>query len=88
MSNVEEGNKVLMFSTPSCGGCAVIKPILISKGADIEVVDALEEPERADKHNANSFPVFVEEDTEGNHVQTIALGAQECMAYLNKIGVI
>ena len=77
-------NKVIMFSTPSCGGCAILKPVIEGRNLPIEIVDATEEPERAAEHNVMSVPVFVTEDAEGNHVETLATGAQEGIKFINE----
>lgn len=83
MSNTEN-HKVLMLTTPSCGGCKVLKPIIESKGLDIEIVDATEDPDTAAEHNVTSVPAFVVEDENGKHVKTLATGAGEGMKFVQE----
>lgn len=76
--------KTLLFTTPTCGGCKIIKPVVEGRGLDIEIVDATEDPERAAEHNVMSVPVFVTEDENGNHVETLATGAAEGIKFVNE----
>jgi len=80
-------NKTIMFTTPTCRGCKMVKPVLESKGLPIEIVDATEDPERALKHDVTSVPAFVTEDSEGNHVETLAVGGIEGMKFVNEFEV-
>lgn len=75
---------VIMFTTPTCGGCKILKPMIDEKGLPIEVVDATEDEARADKHGVSSVPAFVTEDADGNHVETLAIGAQEGIRFVNE----
>lgn len=75
--------KVIMFTTPSCGGCKILKPIIEEKGFPIEIVDSTVETARAEKHGITSVPVFVKENSDGEPDGVIATGAIEGMAYLN-----
>lgn len=77
-------SKTLLFSTPSCGGCKIVKSLIEGKNLPIEIVDATEEPERAAEHNVMSVPVFVTEDENGNHVETLATGAAEGIKFVNE----
>lgn len=83
MSN-ETNNKIVMFSTPDCGACRMLYPMIKGKELPIEIVDATEQTERAAKHEVSSVPKFVLEDENGEHVETLATGAQEAMKYLSK----
>lgn len=76
-------DKVIMFTTPTCGGCKILKPMILGKGLDIEIVDATEEPERYDALGVKSVPAFaIEED--GKYVRTLAVGAQEGIKFVNE----
>lgn len=75
---------VIMFTTPSCGGCKILKPIIKQANLPIEIVDATEDEARAEIHKVSSVPAFVVEDTDGNHVETLAVGAQEGIRYINE----
>ena len=75
---------VIMFTTPSCGGCKILKPIIKQANLPIEIVDATEDEARAEIHEVSSVPAFVVEDTDGNHVETLAVGAQEGIRYINE----
>src|SRR5699024_11725412 len=75
---------VFMFTTPSCGGCKILKPIIKQANLPIEIVDATEDEARAEIHEVSSVPAFVVEDTDGNHVETLAVGAQEGIRYINE----
>ena len=56
-------NQVVMFTTPTCGGCKILKPMILGKGLDIKIVDATEEPERYEALGVKSVPAFaLEED--------------------------
>lgn len=77
-------DKLLLFTTPSCGGCKVVKPVAESKGIPFEYVDATEQPERATEHNVSSVPAFVLESEDGKHVSTVAVGAGESMKFIQE----
>lgn len=76
--------KVVMFTTPTCSSCNFIKPMISSKGLDIEIVDATEDPLRASKHNVGAVPTFVVEDENGEHVNTVAIGKEEGIKFVNE----
>lgn len=76
-------NQVVMFTTPTCGGCKILKPMILGKGLDIKIVDATEEPERYEVLGVKSVPAFaIEED--GKYVRTLAVGAQEGIKFVNE----
>lgn len=77
-------DKLLLFTTPSCGGCKVVKPVAESKGIPFEYVDATEQPERAAEHNVSSVPAFVLESEDGKHVSTVAVGAGDSMKFIQE----
>lgn len=77
-------DKLLLFTTPSCGGCKVVKPVAESKGIPFEYVNATEHPERAAEHNVSSVPAFVLESEDGKHVSTVAVGAGESMKFIQE----
>lgn len=76
-------DKVVMFTTPTCGGCKILKPMILGKGLDIEIVDALEEPERYKALGVQSVPAFAMEE-DGKFVRTLAVGAQEGIKFVNE----
>lgn len=76
--------KVVMFSTPECGGCKILKPLILGRELPIELVDALEEEERYEKLGVKSVPAFALEDEDGNYIKTLAVGAQEGIKYINE----
>lgn len=76
--------KVVMFSTPECGGCKILTPLILSRELPIELVDATEEEERYEKLGVKSVPAFALEDEEGNYIKTLAVGAQEGIKYINE----
>ena len=75
---------VIMFTTPSCGGCKILKPIIKQANLPIEIVDATEDEARAEVHKVSSVPAFVIESADGDHVETLAVGAQEGIRYINE----
>lgn len=76
-------NQVVMFTTPTCGGCKILKPMILGKGLDIKIVDATEEPERYEVLGVKSVPAFALEE-DGNYVRTLAVGAQEGIKFVNE----
>ena len=76
-------DKVIMFSTPTCGGCKILTPMIKGKGLDIEIVDATEEPERYEALGVKSVPAFAIEEN-GEYVRTLAVGAQEGIKFVNE----
>lgn len=76
-------NQVVMFTTPTCGGCKILKPMILGKGLDIEIVDATEEPERYEALGVKSVPAFALEE-DGNYARTLAVGAQEGIKFVNE----
>lgn len=76
--------KVVMFSTPECGGCKILKPLILGRELPIELVDAIEEEERYKKLGVSSVPAFALEDENGEFVKTLAVGAQEGIKYINE----
>lgn len=77
-------DKLILFTTPTCGGCKVVHPIAEAKGIPFEYVDATEFPDRAAIHNVSSVPAFVLESEDGKHVSTVAVGAGESMKYIQE----
>lgn len=76
--------KVVLLSTPTCGGCKMVIPIMRSKGLEIEVIDATEQPERASNFNTNTVPTIALENTEGK-IEILASGSAECMSYISRM---
>lgn len=77
-------SKIIMFTTPTCGGCKIIKPMVVGANLPIEIVDATEDPERAETHNVSSVPAFVRESDDGEHIETLAIGAQEGIKFVRE----
>lgn len=77
-------NKVIMFTTKSCGTCRMVKQVMEGKDLPIEIVDSEEQPDRAAEHGVTSVPTFVVEDENGKHVNTVAVGAGEGMKYIQE----
>lgn len=87
MTKENKENQILLFTTPSCGGCKIIKPTVLAKGLPIEIVDATEQVDRKEKHGVMSVPTFTVEDAEGNHVETLASGTPESLKFVNEFEI-
>jgi len=77
--------KVLKFETVNCQFCKMIQPMLAGRAANgefnLEVVDAEEQPELAEKYNVMSVPTIVVFE-EGKEPQ-VATGVMEINKILN-----
>ncbi|MGB4215962.1 MAG: thioredoxin family protein, partial [Thermacetogeniaceae bacterium] len=66
--------KLLMFSSTGCSYCQIMIPILEElqeeyKGQiNIEIIDAYEHPEEAEKYSIISFPTLILLDSDGDQI--------------------
>ena len=60
--------KFLFFKAPWCSACHAIEHIVPE---EVEHVDCDESPEKADKYNISSLPVFLAVDDDGEEIARV-----------------
>lgn len=59
--------KIIMFTSPTCGGCKVMKPVLAAL-PEYEIIDVTENPVTAQQYRVRGgLPVFIKLDAKGDY---------------------
>lgn len=60
---------LLMFSSPSCAPCRMMKPTIeslaVERNYNVSIIDIVDDPELAKKHSIMATPTFLLEDDHG-----------------------